>query len=141
MDGTDNAERAVRVAADLATRYGVALYVLHVFPREIGILPSPEPRPLELTGQIDPEICDRWAAAGREVITRRLQLLFPEETTYTFRQETGDPAETIVRIAAEESIDLIVVGCRGLGIALRPLLGSVSERVSHQTPCSVLIVR
>jgi nucleotide-binding universal stress UspA family protein len=41
--------------------------------------------------------------------------------------------------AAAESADLIVVGSRGLhGLKA---LGSVSERVAYQAPCSVLVVR
>lgn len=41
-------------------------------------------------------------------------------------------------VAASESSDLLVVGCRGLhGLAT---LGSVSERVAHRSTCSVLVV-
>jgi len=141
MDGSDNAERAARVAADLATKYGAELHVLHAFSLEIGLLPVPDSPSHVLAGRIDPEICDRWAAASKEVVARHIQLLLGADVTYTFRQENGDPAETIVRIAAEEGFDLIVVGSRGLGAALRFVLGSVSDRVSHQAPCSVLIVR
>jgi nucleotide-binding universal stress UspA family protein len=42
-------------------------------------------------------------------------------------------------LGAVEPSDLLVVGSRGLhGIRA---LGSVSERVAHKAPCSVLVVR
>jgi nucleotide-binding universal stress UspA family protein len=49
----------------------------------------------------------------------------------------GDPVDTLVEASADA--DLLVVGSRGLH-GLRAL-GSVSERVAHRAPCSVLVVR
>ena len=53
----------------------------------------------------------------------------------------GDPAEVLADVAAEEGAGLIVVGDRGLTGVRRFLLGSVSHKLSHHAPCSVLIVR
>ena len=44
-------------------------------------------------------------------------------------------------LSAEEKADLIVLGSRGLSGIKAFLLGSVSDRVAHHAPCSVLIVR
>lgn len=44
-------------------------------------------------------------------------------------------------LATEENAHLIIVGGRGLSGVERLLLGSVSHKVSHHAPCSVLIVR
>jgi nucleotide-binding universal stress UspA family protein len=54
-----------------------------------------------------------------------------------YEQRGGPPVQALV--AAAESADLVVVGSRGLH-GMRAL-GSVSERVAHTAPCSVLIVR
>ena len=51
----------------------------------------------------------------------------------------GDPHESIVQIASAVESSLIVMGARGV-TGLRAL-GSVSERVAHEAPCSVLITR
>ncbi len=67
------------------------------------------------------------AAGGKPVDVRRADVeLVP-----------GSPVETLVAAGAEA--DLLVVGSRGLH-GLRAL-GSVSERVAHSAPCSVLVVR
>jgi nucleotide-binding universal stress UspA family protein len=53
----------------------------------------------------------------------------------------GHPAEEIVTAAAELGADLVVVGSHGQSGVRRFLLGSVSDRVLHYAPCSVLIVK
>jgi len=54
---------------------------------------------------------------------------------------TGLAADEISRAADDPSIDLVVLGARGLGAVRRVLLGSVSERVLRHVACPVLIVR
>jgi nucleotide-binding universal stress UspA family protein len=55
------------------------------------------------------------------------------------RIEPGRPLEVIVRTAASDRCSLLVMSSRSVG-GLRAL-GSVSERVVHDAPCSVLVVR
>ena len=51
----------------------------------------------------------------------------------------GNPASAIAEAAARERASLIVIGSRGLGGAR--VLGSVGERLAHEAPCSVLVLR
>ncbi len=53
----------------------------------------------------------------------------------------GSPQRTIVEEAENWGADLIVVGSHGYGFWERMFLGSVSNAIVHQAPCSVLIVR
>jgi nucleotide-binding universal stress UspA family protein len=53
----------------------------------------------------------------------------------------GDAAEEIMRYAAENEIDLIACGSRGLGAVAGWLLGSVSRKLVHYSDRSVLIVK
>lgn len=52
----------------------------------------------------------------------------------------GDPAEEIVKTAEKEGVDLIILGT-GKNIVDKRLLGSVSEKVVHSAPCTILLVR
>ena len=53
----------------------------------------------------------------------------------------GDPAKEIVAVAKEGGFDVVVVGHRGSGRIREMFMGSVSEKVVHSAPCSVVIVR
>lgn len=53
----------------------------------------------------------------------------------------GRPADEILKQIREKAIDLAVLGSRGRGSLQRLLLGSTSEQVLREAPCSVLIVR
>jgi len=50
----------------------------------------------------------------------------------------GDPAAVLAEMAA--GYDLLVVGNKGMTGAGRFFLGSVPNKVSHHSPCSLLIV-
>jgi nucleotide-binding universal stress UspA family protein len=51
------------------------------------------------------------------------------------------PATALTEYAAQERIDLILMGTHGRRGMSRMLLGSVAERVVREAPCPVLVVR
>jgi nucleotide-binding universal stress UspA family protein len=53
----------------------------------------------------------------------------------------GRPAEEILAQARKKAVDLVVLGSQNTGSLKRLLLGSTSEQVLRDAPCSVLIVR
>lgn len=53
----------------------------------------------------------------------------------------GNPASKICEFAKSVSADLIIIANTGKSGFRRVLLGSTSEAVSHNAPCSVLIVK
>lgn len=57
------------------------------------------------------------------------------------RVAEGDPREELLRAIEEWDPDLVLIGARGLGIAGRLLLGSVSGAVARHATCPVLVVR
>ena len=69
-------------------------------------------------------------------------LLRPEVASVdTLMLASPRPHEAILRNAAEADTDLIVLGHAGRGAVGQFLLGSVANKVAHQAPCSVLVVR
>jgi nucleotide-binding universal stress UspA family protein len=52
----------------------------------------------------------------------------------------GDPAQEILRLVAEEPVDLICMGARGRGRVTGALLGSVSTAVLHHSPVPVVVI-
>jgi nucleotide-binding universal stress UspA family protein len=50
------------------------------------------------------------------------------------------PAKTIVSVAKEKKVDMIMLATHGRGEIERLFLGSVADRVVHQAPCPVFLV-
>jgi nucleotide-binding universal stress UspA family protein len=67
---------------------------------------------------------------------QRISHLGVESETHVW---VGEPADALVQIAEDHGAQMIVVGNRGMTGARR-VLGSVPNRVSHNSPCDVLIV-
>jgi nucleotide-binding universal stress UspA family protein len=55
-------------------------------------------------------------------------------------EREGKPAFTICDVADEIGADLIVMGCRGLGLTEEGVAESVTNRVINLSPCPVLVV-
>ncbi|HLX88192.1 MAG TPA: universal stress protein, partial [Acidimicrobiales bacterium] len=58
----------------------------------------------------------------------------------TFLVWEGDPVESIVAASAAERADVVVLGTHGRGRLGRLVLGSISDRVSGQADCQVVVV-
>ncbi|WP_372891505.1 universal stress protein [Rhodosalinus sp.] len=165
-DGSEHGTRAVDLAAELSAGLGEGLTILHVlmhgrpaaelermaeiehlveeaapraeiprtdipgsFGRVLGG-PGPDDRAARLIAAVGDAIVARAAtraegAAAQDIRTRVVQ---------------GDHADAIVDAAADEGARMIVVGRRGLGRFRGAVLGSVSQKLLHQAPCTVVAV-
>jgi ubiquinone biosynthesis protein len=109
-DRSESADRAVMWAADMAERYEAELIVLQV-------------------------------VEGASETTLAELSKFAEASGARARVETDrDPSAAIVRVAGEEAADVLVVGNIGMSGRREFLLGNVPNRVSHNAPCTVVIV-
>jgi nucleotide-binding universal stress UspA family protein len=55
-------------------------------------------------------------------------------------EKSGKPAFVICDVADEVQADLIVMGCRGIGLTEEGVVDSITNRVINLSPCPVLIV-
>jgi len=60
---------------------------------------------------------------------------------FEHRLTMGDPAAEVVRIAAEDKVEMIVMGTHGRTGLTRMLMGSVAEAIVRRSPCPVLTYR
>jgi len=116
-DRSETAERAVRFAADMAQRYEAELVLLRVLLSDDGTL----------------------AEAGRELAEHARGLAGDSGRSAVVVAE--DPAEAIVAAAEREQADVVVVGSVGMTGRKEFLLRNVPNRVSHNAPCTVVIVQ
>jgi nucleotide-binding universal stress UspA family protein len=138
-DGSEGAIRAAHFAADLVQKYGATLTLLHVFSSPVAVIPLTDTAEAQASRE---SAFDRYVEDTQRVVAHRTGRVLEEcGVPYTLQQEIGHAAEVITRVAREGNYDLIVLGSRGLSEWQSFLMGSVSDRVSHHAPCSVLIVR
>jgi nucleotide-binding universal stress UspA family protein len=123
---------AFQVALDLARQHSGTGLVLHV-AETLG----PENITYgEAVSQLEPE--NHRLRLEAEV---RRQLSAPSDVTVEYLVAEGDPAHAIIRVARERQCHLIVMGTHDRSVLSRLLLGSGTEKVIHQAPCSVLICK
>ena len=134
-DGSDNADRAVEVAADQVRTDG-RVHLVTAFH------PEPSAELLRRLEQLPPEYRYSWdpIAAERDRQQAALVHLRGRGVDCTGHVVGDDPATAILDVARQEEADLVVVGSRGLGGVQRFVRGSVSSRVASHAPTTVLIV-
>lgn len=133
-DGSEAADRAVDVAADLAKAFGAELLIVTVG----GNLSGEELRQLERAEGNIGDVLDMLSKQILAAAKTRAQRLGTNNVQ--LRPAWGDPAQSIIEIAACEATDAIVVGRRGRGRLAGLLLGSVSQKIASLAPCTVIIV-
>jgi nucleotide-binding universal stress UspA family protein len=128
LDGSEGAQRAASVGAEIAKREGAKLVIAHVNERTIGKgggdLRADED---EVAARIESE-ADELRAGGIEASVEKRDVM------------VGGPAHAISEVAEQAGADLIVTGTRGQNPVSGLLLGSVTQRLLHIAKCPVLVV-
>ena len=138
-DGSGDATLAVRAAADLSTRAGAELHIVHV-RKELPIWPGYPSS--EYTRSAFEELAREQEEETERLMERQAAEAKAEGANVAgTHSREGRPAERIAGLADELGADLVVVGSRGLGTMKRLVVGSVSEGVVNLAPCPVLVVR
>jgi len=65
------------------------------------------------------------------------QLHLPSNSIIHYEQ--GEPAEAILRVIADNNIDMIVAGALEKEVVLHPFLGNVARRLVREATCSVML--
>jgi len=137
LDGSELSERALDPALELAQKVGGEVILLSVPVLKHMLAVHGEGYTILLP--------EESLKDSRRELTEYLHKLVKSRTDpdFTLRLEVidGDEASVIVDTAVAEDVDLIVMSTHGRSGFQKWLLGSITERVLHKTPCPVLIVR
>jgi nucleotide-binding universal stress UspA family protein len=136
VDFSDCSMRALHFAMALAQETDGHLTVLNVVE-----LPADAH---ERFAQLSPGIRE-YVAAMEEDHRQRLHSSVPEAVRAYCEVETmmvpGKPYREILRVAADQRADLIVIGIHGRGPVDRMFFGSTTQHVVRQATCPVLTLR
>ena len=135
VDFSEGSLRALEYAVTLAEEADARLTVLHV------IEVPPELRENPLAEGFD---VDRLRAEAEARSLHHLRELIPQDARKYSTVETavreGAAYHEILKVAAEQVVDLIVMGVQGRGALDLLLFGSNTARVTRTATCPVLIV-
>jgi len=139
IDGSQPSQRALDMGAQIAEKFDAVLVLIYVI-RDMQL-------PDSLRQMAEVELVQESRLTTLQKIG---QTILAEAATRAKKQgakevrsevRPGDPAGAILRYAAENGVDIIVMGSRGLGEMESFLLGSVSRKVSNLAKVGCLTVR
>ncbi|MBW4558859.1 MAG: universal stress protein [Trichormus sp. ATA11-4-KO1] len=126
IDQSREAREAAEVVTNVVQKYGSRLVLLSVV----------EEPPTD-TPTADPMVSSEAVAK----LLENAQALFSQQgISSEILERQGKPAFTICDVADDIGADLIIMGCRGLGLTEEGASDSVTTRVINLSPCPVLIV-
>lgn len=129
-DFSEHSNAARQFATVLARDSGATLLIAHV------IEPPPHSADAGFGG---------YKVVAEDEATVERQLLDVVQTDpkvdWSHKLLHGAPAQEIVKYAAEEGADMIVIGSHGRRGLMRMLLGSVAENIVRSAKCPVLTIK
>ena len=130
LDGSKYSEKALLQACDLAKNYQSHLILLYVVEKTIPINLLDRKEYLKILRKF-----------GNKVLIKGKQTSNQQGIDSKIVMKEGNVTNEIVKLAKKEHCNLIIVGNKGLGAAARFFLGSTSNKLANNSPCSILIVK
>ena len=138
-DFSDASAPATAYAFSLARALNIRVYLMHVVPEgDVRMITAVR---TYLQSEVTPEtLVDVFYTEAAKRLAALVEAAHATELVQERLVVTGDPAAELVRYAAAQHVQLIIIGTHGRRGVSRFLLGSVAERVLREAPCAVLVV-
>ena len=133
VDGSENSLRALETAIFLSKKTDAQITALHIMEKAPTVYIHPQ-KELE-------ELLRSYRRESEQILEKCQEIGNNNGVKLNAAISEGNVASKIIQYAEKGLFDMIVMGHRGSGKFREMVLGSVSEKVLHQTKCSVLIVR
>ncbi|HEY0426921.1 MAG TPA: universal stress protein [Pyrinomonadaceae bacterium] len=136
-DGSDFSRAAVEKCC------GIIVAPEKTFVKIVSVFEVIEPLDISISPEFSQELessANKKALEHAEAAAAQIREHFPE-IDLEMQASTGAPDQTLIETAKEWKADLIVIGSHGRGFWGRMLLGSITDSLVHDAPCSVLVVK
>lgn len=140
VDGSAHSAAAVNFAIELISPHGMVVHVLAVVPERWSLAGLRE-EARQLAGETLERMQQLDRAAAEGLVAHTMEDLHSRNLTVAAEVVAGRSADVILKHAAEQPTDLIIVGAKGLGAPAEYRLGSTAHKLAHDANCSVLITR
>lgn len=133
IDFSADAYNALDYAADFARQGNGRLILLHVVDNPLTEMYGP--RGATYYAEVDHAI-----EKSKEMLAEAART-HAADVPYDLVVKHGNPYEEILKLAAEQNADMIVMSTHGRTGPKRLVIGSVAEKVVRTAPCPVFTVR
>jgi nucleotide-binding universal stress UspA family protein len=132
VDGSDNSYRALDAALLLSEKLGSNITVVHVM-EQVPITHIESEKLLS-------ELLEAYKKENQDILSKCSEIATQKGLTIKTLLQ-GNPASVILDYSKKEKFDLLIMGSRGMGKFKELILGSVSSKIVHHSPCAVLLIR
>ena len=147
VDGSENSEKALDKALEIAEKFSAVVLILNVFqpPAEfefnLNLYQQGSGQTQVTTGYLS--IIKEFQKIHEAILSKAIERAtkLNPALKITAELKEGNASTQIVETAKNGEFDLIVIGHRGDSEFKELFLGSTSERVAHSARCSVLITK
>jgi nucleotide-binding universal stress UspA family protein len=133
VDGSDNSYRALDAALLLTEKLGSSITVVNVI-EQVPITHIESEKLLS-------ELLEAYKKENQEILSKCSNIATEKGLSIQTLLLQGNPASVILDYSKKEKFDLVIVGSRGMGKFKQLILGSVSSKIVHHSPCAILLIR
>jgi len=140
-DGSHHANNAAEKAVEFQKIWDSKVLIIHSI--KDNRLPSEIYPNIEALYSKYSTLEEVYQEAGKRLLNKTKEMFGANQKSVETRLIENEPPEDYIRrIVEEEKFDLVILGSRGQHSKVKKVfLGTVSSKVSKNTPCDVLIVK
>ena len=133
VDGLDNSYRALESALVLSEKLGSIISVVNVM-EQVPITHIESEKLLS-------ELLEAYKKENQEILSKCSDIARQKGIAIKTVLLQGNPAPVILDYSKKENFDLVIMGSRGMGKFKELIIGSVSSKIVHHSPCAIMIIR
>ncbi|MGB8767803.1 MAG: universal stress protein [Nitrososphaeraceae archaeon] len=133
VDGSDNSYKALEAALVLSEKLGSNISVVNVM-EQVPITHIESEKLLS-------ELLEAYKKENQEILSKCSDIARQKGITIKTLLLQGNPASVILDYCKKENFDLVIMGSRGMGKFKELILGSVSSKIVHHSPCAIMIIK
>jgi len=140
-DGSHHANNAAEKAVEFQKVWDSKVLIIHSI--KDNRLPSEIYPNIEALYSKYSTLEEVYQEAGKRLLNKTKEMFGANQKSVETRLIEEEPPEDYIRrVVEEENFDLVILGSRGQHSKVKKVfLGTVSSKVSKNTPCDVLIVK
>ncbi len=142
-DFSEASKRALEYAFTFASALDLEILMLHVIDARADTALVYSYREREEDQDMEQVSHQSMGEEAKRVLEEEAQrgITYDQKLKVTTMVRHGVPYDQIIRVAAREEVDFIVMGARGRTAMEGIFIGGVAEKVSRRAPCPVFLTR